>query len=123
ERFKGVEWQWRAGNDLAPARRKRTLPDIAVTLPAAVLDVGGFTLFNRRRQCSGRPSCSKCKCNHRRHNREQTHGTPPQRGWVKTLPSAGWPDLPAATASLIAGPRSAGSTIGPFAHQPIDCAS
>ena len=55
--------------------------------------------------------------------RTERIGTSPQRGCVQTLTSAGWPDLTAATACLIAGPSSAGSLIGPFAHQPIDSAS
>src|SRR6202022_2843769 len=46
-----------------------------------------------------------------------------QRGCVQTLTNAGCPDFPPATASLIAGPSSAGSLIGPFAHQPMDSAS
>ena len=45
------------------------------------------------------------------------------RGWVQTLSSAGWPDFTTATACFIAGPSSAGSLIGPFAHHPMDSAS
>jgi hypothetical protein len=33
------------GNDLAAARRQRTLPGSAVALPAAVLHVGRFAFF------------------------------------------------------------------------------
>src|SRR5262245_51867846 len=55
--------------------------------------------------------------------RTKRMGGPPYRGWVQTLSSAGWPDFTTATACLMAGPSSAGSLIGPFAHQPIDSAS
>src|SRR5437868_6406490 len=51
-----------------------------------------------------------------------THHAAP-RGWVHTSPSAGWPDLTASTARLIAGPSSFGSLIGPVDHQPMELAS
>ena len=127
EGFKRIERQRRACNHLAVAGRDRTLAVKVVALPAAVLDKGRFAFLG----IGGESVALSTEAGGKRRQRDKTGTTatrtkrmaPPQRGCVMTLTSAGWPDLTTATASLIAGPRSAGSTIGPFAHQPIDFAS
>src|SRR5579862_3645995 len=118
-----IERQWRARDHLAVAGGDRALAVVIVALPAAVLDEGGLALFRRGGQRAALSAdASQQRHNGRGRNLNDAHKHSPQRGCVSTLTSAGWPDLTTATASLIAGPRSAGSEIGPLAHQPMDFA-
>src|SRR5262249_54445631 len=96
------------------AGRNRALALKAMTLPTAVCDKRLLAVLSRRREC-GAVSQNQAGSDENK--------SVPHRGCVQTLSKAGWPDLTTATASLTAGARSAGSLIGPFAHQPIDSAS
>src|SRR5262249_59054786 len=84
-----------------------------------------LALFRRRRQrgavTDDEPGDQRRQA--RANTIRDCHGSWPHRGCVQTLSSAGCPDFTTATASLIAGASSAGSLIGPLAHQPIDSAS
>src|SRR5262245_39777469 len=109
------------GRELRPGDAALRLE--AVAGPAAVLDVRGLALLGRGGQCSAAAENEAGGERHQLTHTNETHGPASYRGWVQTLTSAGWPDFTAATACLMAGPSSAGSLIGPFAHQPIDSAS
>src|SRR5664280_1466414 len=119
EGFERLKRQLGIGQHLAIAGDKRPLPLEAVALPAAVRDESLATVLGR---CSLRGGIAEqTSCDNERNS--NSHDFFSHRGWVQTFNSAGWPDLTTAMASLMAGPRSAGSLIGPLAHQPIDSAS
>src|SRR5579864_7185252 len=97
------------------------LPGEAVAFPAAVLNEGGLAFFGRAGgECEGdvEQRRSQKQILRRARNERRLH-----RGCVQTLSSAGWPDFTTAIASFSAGASSAGSLIGPFAHQPMLSAS
>src|SRR5580704_16605871 len=121
ERHERIERQLRARDHLAVAGRDRPLTRKVMALPAAVLGECDPALL---RVAIGERSAASHQHDNGggRTNANESHDHSPQRGCVSTLTSAGWPDLTTATASLIAGPRSAGWVIGPLAHQPMDFA-